>query len=207
MAPSSLMQGSLCSLEYAHCFAWGLSANNYKLLCSCPSANRACPAPRLSGFGSAVLIPMLQDYVHPYSAKDAAGGRAVIQTNKEGVKSAPPSLPSPHHTFGVLMLPPQRQCGRWQDAGIWLQIGCFLLLRKDFLHIGASHPVLKGNSSTSTFTFFMDGSPNSLLVINIFLSMPHVAFSLNLSSPQTVHLIVTTFFIPSSSPFCDGYFR
>ena len=112
MAPSSLMQGSLCSLEYAHCFAWGLSANNYKLLCSCPSANRACPAPRLS----AVLIPMLQDYVHPYSAKDAAGGRAIIQTNKEGVKSAPHHLPSPPpHIWGLNAPSPE---------AVWLLARC-----------------------------------------------------------------------------------
>lgn len=106
--------------------AWGLSANNYKLLCSFPSANRACPAPRLSGFGSAVLILTLQDKMWLctpiFCKKTLQKERPLLQTNKRGVKNAPPHLPSSHlcrpRAFGVLMLPPQRQCGRWQDAGI-----------------------------------------------------------------------------------------
>lgn len=168
MVPSGLMHGSLCSLEYAHCFAWGSSASNCKLLCSFPSASRACPAPRLSGFGSAVLIPTLQDnetWLSMYTIvckNNLQEAGPLLQTNKQKAKNAPSHLASSHlYMFqGICGFNSPSPEAEWSLAGCrYMTTVCFLLLRKGFLHIGASYPVLKSNSLTSIFPFLCGWFP------------------------------------------------
>lgn len=185
------------------------------LLCSFPSANRACPAPRLSGFGSAVLTSTLQPDMAMCThilQRESAKGRAITpgkQARGEECPISPACLPT-STVSGMLGLKSPSEAV-WPLAGCrymtWTV--CFLPLHKGFQHMDAFCPVLKANSTTSAFAFPWMVPSTPLLVINIFFPVPPGALCLNPSSPQTAHLIATPsshLCTPTFFSFCGNSF-